>query len=183
MKWTTACSVLALAVVAGTQACRRAPDPIHQERLARMLLTSDSLIAVTRALDTTAVAHHRALFLADRDLIEKRFADTLLPSEAALLGNYYRLMQELAPQVLNGLRTLAMQLDSSHERLGALSHDVSWGLGDRDRESRNLDMEAAAQQRAKQAVTELGGLLGHLAEQQDKLRQGTEPLIRHHRRP
>ncbi len=132
---------LALVTVGMLPACTHQASQEELAAVERMIQATDSMRSELLRDDSNALHHMESLFRVERPAILARFGDTLLPHEAAVLGNYHRAMTERLPQLLAERHAEQIRLDSASARLHALQHDLEHGLLERDQRTRALAME------------------------------------------
>lgn len=122
-------------------ACGRTATQGELAAVDAMIQQNDSMSAEMDRTDTETLQHMEALFEAERPAMDKRFADTLNPREAEVLGNYHRAMAERLPDLLAQLSRERTELDSAALRLRDLRHDMQQGLLGRTRRTGALEAE------------------------------------------
>lgn len=145
-------AVAMIALLSGSLsvACTHSTDPVELAAVERLIQDTENMNAELNSQDTSALRHMIALFEAERPAIEQRFRDTLLPREAAVLGNYYRAMNERLPVLMEERRTEQTRLDSAAQRLRNLRHDLEQGLLSKSKRQQALAMEQQWNARLRQ---------------------------------
>ncbi len=109
------------------QGCRHG-DPRMVATIDSLLRTTDSLDAIVNGIDIAVYRRMDSTFRSQRTWIEQRFADTLDPDQAMILGNYHRAMSRSLGRVLKHHEEMHNELALSRKQLTALRHDVDRGL-------------------------------------------------------
>ena len=120
--------VIALLLCLVAPACRRTHDAGHLARVDSLLRTTDSLIALMGAVDTTDIAAWNALYGGRRGQLIARLGDTLAKAEALTLGNYHRLMDKTLGRARAEHGPALDGLQRARAQLLDLRNDVEKGL-------------------------------------------------------
>jgi hypothetical protein len=172
-----AAAFLALLTTMSQQACRHPADPEMLAATEKMIRRTDSMRRELDNMDTAGLRHMEALFESERSAIEMRFKDTLSKDEAMILGNYHRAMAVTLPRVLDDRRRIRQRLDSLHQQLADLRHDLGQGLLKKNDQRQAMVMEQAWDSTLAQDVERLRADIGQLEQDRRKYRSAIDPLL------
>jgi hypothetical protein len=136
--------VAALLLCLLPQACRRGHDAAHLAQVDSLLRTTDSLIALMNAQDTTDLVAWNAAYLLHRERLVDRLNDTLDKSTALTLGNYHRLMDKTLARSRKEHPSVLIGLGTARRQLADLRNDVEKGLLEPAVEATYIEQERLA---------------------------------------
>ena len=136
--------VAALLLCLLPQACRRGHDAAHLAQVDSLLRTTDSLIALMNAQDTTDLAAWTNAYRQHREQVVARLSDTLDKSTALTLGNYHRLMGKTLARARNEHPSVLIGLNTARRQLTDLRNDVEKGLLEPAAEANYIQQERLA---------------------------------------
>lgn len=171
-------AIAALLAACLLAACGHTPTQAELIAVDAMIQHTDSMSAEMDRADTDALRHMEALFEAERPALDKRFADTLNPREAEVLGNYHRAMAERLPGLLAQLAGERVELDSAGHRLRDLRHDMQQGLMGRAQRTSALDAEKRWNTTLRQQLDSINARTHALVRDRKAWRAAIDSLLR-----
>jgi hypothetical protein len=112
-------------------ACRKAPDPAQLTAVDQLISATDAALLTLNELDRGRYQRSDSLYHMQAGLFRGRFADTLAPAEAKMLGDQYITLRAADHMGDDHERILA-DIATSTERLRALRSDLAAGAIDQE---------------------------------------------------